>query len=143
MYYVSPSLIDEFKNSLPATSKLPKVINARTHGMIDYSHAAFFLTMALVWRRTNKRAALAALGTGAFVLVQSLLTDYPLGAAPVLSFETHGKMDGAFASGGWLLPRVLGFADTPEARVFELNSAVEGTIVALTDFDSQRARQAK
>ena len=53
----------------------PKPINARTHGFIDYAHSAFFLDLALVCRKSNPRAALAAALTGGFVLVQSLLTD--------------------------------------------------------------------
>ncbi len=80
---------------------LPKVIDAKTHGIIDYCHAAFFLTLGFLCLKANKRAASAALATGSFVLVQSLLTDYPLGLKPVLSFATHGQMDAGFASASW------------------------------------------
>ena len=59
--------------------RLPKVIDARKHGIIDYCHAAFFFGMAYVCRKSEPRAALAALLTGSFVLVESLLTDYPYG----------------------------------------------------------------
>ncbi len=102
---------------IPAIERrLPKVIGPKTHGMIDYGHAAFFFGVALLCRRSNKPAALAALGTGALVLVQSLLTDYLLGVKPVISFETHGKMDAAFASASWAIPRTLGFNGTPAAK---------------------------
>ena len=117
---------------------LPKVIDARTHGYIDYAHAGLFLTLALVWRRKNPAAATAALGTGAFVLVQSLLTDYPLGWKPVISFEEHGKIDAAFASLSPLVPNLLGFEHTPQANTFRANSVVEGTVVSMTDWDSTR-----
>ena len=59
--------------------RLPKVIDARTHGIIDYCHAAFFFGMASSAPGKNRRAAKAALATGAFILAESLLTDYPLG----------------------------------------------------------------
>ena len=92
-----------------------KIIDSRTHGIIDYCHAAFFLGMSIVVRK-NKAAALTALGTGAFVLVQSLLTDYPLGFKRDLTFETHGKMDAAFGSLSWALPRIFGFQHTKAAK---------------------------
>ena len=108
--------------------------------MIDYSHAAFFLGTALVCRKSNPRAALAALFTGTFVLVQSLLTDYPLGVKPVISFELHGKMDAAFAVTSLVMPELFGFSGTPAAAIFRTNTAVEGSVVALTDWDSTKAR---
>ncbi len=122
------------------TEHLPKVIGPKEHGMIDYAHVAFFFSVAFLCRKRNPSAALAALGTGAFVLVQSLLTDYPLGAKPVISFETHGKMDASFASASWMIPKVFGFSGTKEAKIFEINSAVEGCVVGMTDFDSDRTR---
>ena len=128
-------ILDEVEKVVesPRAKKI-KVISPKMHGFIDYGHATFFLTMGAIWWKKNKPASIAALSTGAFVLVQSLLTDYPLGAKPVMSFETHGKLDAAFASGSWALPRLLGFAGTPEAMVFEGNSIVEGTVVAMTDW---------
>jgi hypothetical protein len=126
-------------SALDITKQLPQVISPKVHGVIDYSHAAFFFGFALLCRKSNKPAALAALGTGAFILVQSLLTDYPLGAKPVISFETHGRMDAAFASSSWMIPKVFGFSETKAAKVFETNSAVEASVVGMTDFDSERA----
>ncbi len=123
-----------------AESKIPKIIDARTHGIVDYCHSAFFLTLGFASLRSNRRAAAAALFTGSFVLVQSLLTDYPLGVKPVLSFEEHGRLDALFASASWALPFLFGFSGTPQAHVFEANSLVEATAVALTDFNSDRAR---
>ena len=116
-----------------------KIIDARTHGIIDYCHAAFFLGMSIVVRK-NKAASLVALGTGAFALTQALLTDYPLGAKRDLTFETHGKIDAAFCSLSWALPRIFGFQNTAAAKVFEINSYVETSVVVMTDFDNQRAR---
>jgi hypothetical protein len=124
----------------PLERRLPKVIGPRTHGVIDYCHAAFFFGMALFCRKSNPRAATAAAATGTFLLVESLLTDYPLGASKVIPFELHGKLDSAFAASSVLIPKLYGFADTPEAKVFQTNGLIEGVVVGLTDWDSERAR---
>ena len=123
--------------------RLPKVIDARTHGMIDLCHATFFFGMALLCRKKNPRAATAALATGAFVLVESLLTDYPLGAKSVVSFSTHGRMDAAFAASSLALPKIFGFEHTNAAKVFKMNAFVESAVVGLTDFNSNHAREKK
>jgi hypothetical protein len=121
-------------------SRLPKVVSARTHGIIDYCHAAFFFGLAFAFRKSQPKAALAAAVTGSFVLVESLLTDYPLGAAKVIPFETHGRIDAAIAAASFMVPRVMGFEDTPAAMVFKGNGFAESAVVAMTDFDSGRAR---
>lgn len=121
---------------VPLERRLPKVINARTHGIIDYCQVAFFFGMAIACRKRNSRAAVAALATGAFILTESLLTDYPLGAAKILPFETHGKLDSALAASSVMVPRILGFEDTPEAAVFKAGAIVEGAIVGMTDWKS-------
>jgi hypothetical protein len=120
---------------------LPKIISPTAHGVIDYSHVAFFFALGLFCRRSNKRAAYAAFSTSGFILAQSLLTDYPLGANPVISFETHGQMDAVLAASSWMMPILFGFKNTPAARIFEVNSLAEGTVVALTDWDSRRAHE--
>src|SRR4051812_7347304 len=102
---------------------IPKVISPTMHGIIDYCHAAFFMTVGVVCARSqNKAAARAAFAIGGFILAQSLLTDYRFGAKPVISFETHGKMDTVFASSSWLLPLLFGFKDTAAGKIFEGNS---------------------
>lgn len=133
-----PQMLDQLT---ALNKKIPKVIDARTHGVIDYCHATFFLSMALVCRKKNPSAAAAALTTGLFVLVQSLLTDYPLGAKPVIPFATHGAMDGGFAACSLLMPQIFGFTGSKAAVVFQTNAFVEATVVALTDFDSEHARE--
>ena len=120
-------------------AKLPKVISPKVHGLIDYSHAAFFATVAAICWKTNRRAAAAAAGTSALVLVQSLLTDYRWGAAKVIPFEVHGQMDGGFAALSLGIPKAFGFEGTGPAKIFEVNAFVEATIVGLTDWNNERA----
>lgn len=114
---------------------IPKVISPTAHGVIDYCHAAFFFTVGVLCTRSrNKGAARAAYATSGFILVQSLLTDYPFGVKPVFSFKTHGKMDTVFAASSWMLPLLFGFKDTLAAKIFEGNSLAEAGVVAATDW---------
>ena len=123
--------------------RLPKVIDARTHGIIDYAYASLFLGCAVFLRKENPRAAWAALGTGAFIVTQALLTDYPMGVQPLISFETHGKLDAGFAAASPFIPKLFGFGNTPAANIFRANALIESTAVALTDFNSARAHEEK
>lgn len=120
--------------------KVPKVVDARTHGIIDYVHAAFFLSLAWAWRKKEPRAALASLLTGSYILGGALLTDYPLGAAKIIPFEVHGKLDAAFAGASFLVPQAFGFEGTTASKVFKGNGVAESAVVAMTDWDSDRAR---
>lgn len=119
--------------------RLPKVIDARTHGIIDYCHAAFFFGMAIFCARRNRRAAKAALATGAFLLAESLLTDYPLGAKKAIPFETHGRIDAGLTASSFMIPAWFGFSGTAAAQVFKINGFVEGMVVGMTDWDSERS----
>jgi len=124
-------------------NRLPKVIDARGHGVIDYCHASFFLGMALLCRKKNPRAAAAALMTGSFILAESLLTDYPVGAMKVVPFETHGRMDAGFAAASLLVPRIFGFEGSGAAAVFKGNALAEAAVVGMTNFNSEDARGEK
>lgn len=121
-------------------TRLPKVIDARTHGIIDYCHAAFFLGMAWFCRKSEPRAALAAAITGGFILAESLMTDYPLGAAKVIPFEVHGRLDAAFAGSSYMVPKIFGFEGTAASKIFKANSLAEASVVGMTDWNSDRAR---
>ncbi|MGI4830814.1 MAG: hypothetical protein ACRYFU_21875 [Janthinobacterium lividum] len=121
-------------------SRLPKIISPTTHGIIDYCHSAFFATFAVICWKRNKPAAIAAAGTSALVLVQSLLTDYKPGVKRVLPFSIHGQIDGGFAVLSLAIPKTFGFAGTKAAKVFQANALVEATVVGLTDWSDVRAR---
>jgi len=126
-----------------AEKRLPKVIDARTHGIIDYCHAAFFFGMAVFCARRNRRAATAALATGAFILTESLLTDYPLGAKKVIPFKTRGRIDSALVASSFMMPGWFGFSGTAEAQIFKMNGFIDGVVVGMTDWNSERARAPK
>jgi hypothetical protein len=129
------------ENTEMKETNLPKVVGPTAHGVIDYGHSAFFLGLGLLTWRSNRRAAWAAFTTSGFILVQSLTTDYRFGAKPLISFETHGKMDAVFAATSWMVPLLFGFKGTTAAKVFEANSLAESSVVGFTDWDSYRAHQ--
>lgn len=116
--------------------RLPKVITPDVHGLIDYAHAAFFLCAGLfLWKR-NRAASVASFATSGLLLGEALITDYPLGATPVISFETHGKLDAALASASLVTPQLFGFGRTGAATMFRLNAIVEGAVIGLTDYSA-------
>ncbi len=121
-------------------AKLPKWISPQTHGIIDYSHAALFATVAAIYWKRNRRAAVAAASTSALVLVQSLLTDYKFGVKKLIPFSVHGQMDGSFAAASLAIPKTFGFEGTAPARIFHINAFVEAAVVGLTDWNDKRAR---
>ena len=131
------------KTFFTAENGMSKPINARTHGIIDYSHATFFAVVALVLWRKNRNAALTAAGTSALVLVESLLTDYPLGKKPLIPFAVHGAMDAGSAALSFALPRLCGFSHSKARFIFQMNAVIESAVVATTDWDSQQARAAE
>ena len=121
--------------------RLPKVMDARRHGALDYLHAAFFVGMACAYRRRQPRVAAAALVTGGLLLTEALLTDYPLGMKRIIPFEMHGRIDGAAAVMALSLPRILGVEGTAASAIFKSSGVLGATLVGITDYDSRRARR--
>jgi hypothetical protein len=117
---------------------VPGVINARTHGIIDYIHAGTNLLFGALFLRSNKRAAFAAFALGGNVLFNALMTDYPLGVFRVWSFKTHGILDYGVAATSAMFPTLLGFTDSGEALYFHIQGGGEAGIAALTDYQDQR-----
>jgi hypothetical protein len=119
--------------------KLPKVIDAKTHAILDYSTAAaFFMLGAAFWGR-NKRAAVGAMMCGGAIVASSMLTNYPGGVKKVISFQTHGRIDAGLAGLTASMPNVMAFNDEAEAKYFRGAALVETAITGLTDFDSANA----
>src|SRR5690349_19630346 len=128
---------------LPIDRGMPKVIDAKVHGIIDYIHAATNFTVgALFWHR-NKRASIAAMALGANVLCNALNTDYPLGVFRLYDFKVHGWLDYATAATSAALPAILGFAGEPEAFYFYGQGAGESVIAGISDYDDNSGTQRK
>jgi hypothetical protein len=114
--------------------RMPKVISPKTHAIIDYATAGSFLVAgALLWKR-NKRAALASMLCGAMEAGTAAMTDYPGGVKPVISFQTHGRIDAGFAGFVATLPSVMMFGDEPEAMFFRGQGVALAAVTGMTDF---------
>ena len=46
-----------------------------------------------------------------------------------------------FASSSRLIPRIFGFQKTDAAKIFEMNSLAEASVVGMTDWNAKRAHQ--
>jgi hypothetical protein len=123
------------------TKRMPKVISPKTHAIIDYVTAgSFLLTGALLWKR-NKRAAIGSMVCGIMEAQTAMITDFPGGVTPLISFETHGKIDAGFAGFVGMLPNLLAFGDEPEAMFFRGQGVAIAGVTGLTDFSYSRARR--
>ena len=118
-----------------AASRMPKVITPGAHAVLDYAVAGVFLLMgARMWRK-HRRAALASFACGAAKAINSMVTDYPGGVAPVIDYDTHGRLDAGIAALTAAAPKFLGFAVEGEARLFSGFALVETVIAGLTDYE--------
>jgi hypothetical protein len=116
--------------------KLPKVLDAKSHAIMDYVTVAGFAALAAMFWGRNKRASIAAAVCGGAVAATSLLTNYPGGVKRVISFQTHGRIDVGLAGMTAAIPNFLAFGDEDEAKYFRGAALMETVITGLTDFDS-------
>lgn len=116
--------------------KLPKVLDTKSHAIMDYVTAAGFAAMAAMFWGRNKRAAIGAAMCAGAVTATALLTNYPGGVKRVISFHTHGRIDAGLAGMTAAIPNFLAFNDDDEAKYFRGAALMETVITGLTDFDS-------
>lgn len=117
-----------------ALGRTPKAIRPTTHALLDCAIAGSFLLLAARSWRSNRRAAVASLICGGVVAANVVLTDYPGGALDVLSYRTHGRVDGGLAGITAAMPRLMGFSGESEARVFGALALAETVVSGMTDF---------
>ncbi len=113
-----------------------KAIDPARHAMLDYGVASMFFALGMRYRNRNRAASTLAFINGGLVLGMSLLTDYPGGVWPAISFKTHGMMDVGQAALAGMGPVLFGFADEPEARTFWAQAASEVGVIASTDWNA-------
>jgi hypothetical protein len=118
------------------SGELSKMISPAQHAVLDYGVAATFLAVGFSLMSRHRAASVLALLNGAMVLGMSMLTKYPGGVFPTLSFKTHRTGDiiqGMFAGLG---PILFGFGNDPEARYFYGQAASEAAVIATTDWNA-------
>jgi hypothetical protein len=118
------------------SKRLPKVIDPKTHAVIDYGIAGLFLIAGAIYWKRNKRAAVSAFICGGATAMNAMLTDYPGGVWKEMSYQTHGKVDAGLVGATGSMPRLMDFDDDDEARFFKMQTMVQATVTAMTDFDA-------
>lgn len=127
-------------------NRMPKIISPKAHAIIDYVTIGSFGLLAYLFWKDNKRAAIAATTCGIAELTTTLLTDFPGGMAPLISFPTHGRIDMGLAATCVSLPNLMRFDDEPEAKWFRILGLNVTAVTGMTDFGglkrSRRYRRA-
>jgi hypothetical protein len=127
--------------------RLPKVINPKLHAILDYAAAATCFTMAALYWRKHKPAAITSLALGVAHTTNNLLTEYPGGAWPVMNLETHDRVSTGIAAMTATLPRAVGFSGDAQARFFRLQAVGQAIILSMAetglDSDSRRERESE
>src|SRR3954469_151434 len=89
-----------------------RVIETKTHGYLDYIMGVLLIAAPWIFGFARGEAETwVPVILGVVVILYSLLTDYELGASPVISMRTHLMLD---VIGGAVLaasPWLFGFAD--------------------------------
>jgi hypothetical protein len=117
------------------TGRMPKVLDPRAHAILDYAIAgSFFVAGALLWAR-HRRAAVASIACGVAEATTAMITDYPGGAKPLISFHTHGRIDAGMATLVGAMPIALNFANDVESRWFRAHGIAIAAVTELTDFE--------
>ncbi len=113
----------------------PKVIDSKTHAIIDYIHAgANFAAGAMLLKR-SKGAAIGAFALGGSVLFNALMTDYEYGVFRVWDFKVHGLLDYGVAAAAAMLPPILGTEDTAAKSFLYGQGAAETVTAGITNYD--------
>ena len=127
--------------AMSALEKAPKVMGARGHAIADYVMLGGTLLMAAYLFKRNKTAGTAAVIAAVNEATNTMITDFPGGVCKWISFETHGQIDVANTAMVASLPKMMGFAHTPEAKLFYTKALAGAAVTALTDFKGENSRQ--
>ncbi len=118
-----------------ASHRMPKLIGPTTHAAFDYAFAGSLLVMAAwLWKR-NRRAAIGSLICGGATAANAIVTDHPVGTLDLIDYKTHARIDAALAALTAATPRLMGFANDDETRLFSAHALARTVVSSLTDFD--------
>ena len=128
--------MNRFIQALLHGRALPRIIEPRTHEILDWLVTGYFLIVAGATWGTHRRAAATALINAGAVMGLTLMTDYDGDGSKPISFETHGKIDLVQAGMASGLPVLLGFASNAAALPFQAQAMNELVVVASTDWEA-------
>jgi hypothetical protein len=128
--------MNKFVQTLLHGHAVPRVIQPRTHEILDWIVTGYFLILAGAnWGR-HRRATATALINAAAVGSLIALTDYDGDGRKPLSFEDHGKMDLVQAGMASGLPVLLGFGSSAVSIPFQAQAMDELLVVAATNWEA-------
>lgn len=127
---------------LLTSPKKPKIVDPKTHAVLDYLTISAFMLLGSAFWKSNKRAAALALANGCMVLGVSMFTDYPGALRRAIRFVDHGKLDCAQAALAATGPTLLGFDGKKASVPFRLQALNEGLVVGITDWGRERGADA-
>jgi len=113
----------------------PKVVDAKTHGIIDYIHAGVNFAAGAMLMKRSKGAAIGAFALGGSVLLNALMTDYEYGVFRKWDFKVHGLLDYGVAATSAMLPALLDTDDTAAKSFFYGQGVAETMTAGMTDYD--------
>ena len=114
-----------------------RIMSSRVHGYLDYvTVAGFALAPSLIGLAGAPKWVCYMLA-GVHLLL-TLLTDFPLGARPLIPLKVHGVIEFVVSIVLIVLPWVLGFSAYAAARNFFLAAGITIFIVwLLTDYNTK------
>lgn len=115
-----------------------KVIPPHLHALLDFlSWWVFLLAPRNFEAGAPPAAAVGCYATALLGFAVCMLTRYPLGVLPLISFRTHGKLELAYVPVLLLWPFVGGFAGYETACGFFLATGIAlALLCAATDYDA-------
>jgi len=119
-----------------------KILDPRSHGLIDFALAAAFLAAPRVLGFDTRLAAIAY-GVSALHLVLTLATRFPPGLARVIPFPLHGLIEFAEGVVFIALPWAAGFSGNENGRTLFVGAGLGVLVVFLiTDYlGTDRSRE--
>lgn len=107
-----------------------RFLSTRAHGMADYAMGALLVVLPFLMNFPDRWATWIPVALGAGAIVYSLMTNYELGLAPVISMRGHLGLDAAsglllaaspwlfnFASAVWMPHLILGLLEASTALI--------------------------
>lgn len=107
-----------------------RILSPAVHGVLDYGAAAALVVLPFALALDGLARWLSVAG-GAGLVAYSLLTDYTLAIAPLLSFRTHLALDLAAAALFLASPMLFGFEGLVAGYYYVMGAGVL-VVVALS-----------
>ena len=113
-----------------------KILSPKVHGYLDYGIVVLLFLAPSLFNFGGTPAKLSYV-LGAMQLLMSLMTAYPLGAAKVIPFPTHGGVEVAVTALLVSAPWLFQFSEMTNARNFFVVSGVALALVwFVTDYQA-------